>query len=376
MQERSVVVTDLNLTRTDNGDERGQTRHSNHLENRCRHLSSLPDAGGNWLRHCFGRKGGIVGSLKISKSFSKIPMPSNSQVIRSLICWRGLCIADTSLQQSAGSKERLFTANTKKVAYLIGIKRGHLGGSFRVRIGAIHMSSRKLVTVAIVLLLDACASSAPPPQHFRTPVRPDPANPIQVGEDYYPIESRKIREEGECRVKVHVDITGAVHDPEIVASTGFPRLDRACLSVLRAAHLLPATEDGQPVEATAVLPLIWSLSGNWVSANPVPSGELPGLSRCANTRMYTLPPIEKEMPIGADRALQSKPVEPISVMLELAVSSVGFISDFAVLKSSGSESMDEQAIVIARRLKLTAAIKDGAPVESCARLAVVWSAHH
>ena len=42
---------------------------------------------------------------------------------------------------------------------------------------------------------------------------------------------------------------------------GFPRLDEACLKGVHGQRMLPATEEGKPIEKTASLPIVWKLTG-------------------------------------------------------------------------------------------------------------------
>jgi protein TonB len=87
----------------------------------------------------------------------------------------------------------------------------------------------------------------------------DPKHPLKIGEDYYPDASRRANEEGTCRVKITVAADGRIVDASIDTSSGFPRLDEACLKGVRGQRVLPATEDGQPVELTTIVPITWKL---------------------------------------------------------------------------------------------------------------------
>ena len=49
-------------------------------------------------------------------------------------------------------------------------------------------------------------------------------------------------------MRMTVTADGLVKDLEIVKSTGYARLDEACLEAFRDEHLFPGTEDGVPVE--------------------------------------------------------------------------------------------------------------------------------
>ena len=108
-------------------------------------------------------------------------------------------------------------------------------------------------------------TNAPPPPVSaakaipRTNIRPDKNHPLKIGEDYYPDASKRNNEEGTCRVQIHVSAQGTITDATIVQTSGFPRLDEACLKGVKGQRMLPATEDGKPVETVAVLPITWKL---------------------------------------------------------------------------------------------------------------------
>jgi protein TonB len=102
------------------------------------------------------------------------------------------------------------------------------------------------------------AVAAPPKPG--TPPRMDPKHPLKIGEDYYPDASKRANEEGRCIVTVTVAVDGRITSEAIQTSSGFPRLDEACLKGVHGQRLLPATEDGKPVEKTVALPIVWKLT--------------------------------------------------------------------------------------------------------------------
>lgn len=93
-----------------------------------------------------------------------------------------------------------------------------------------------------------------------TNVRQDPTHPLKIGEEYYPDGSKRANEEGRCVVKLTVAADGRIVDPTIQESTGFPRLDEACVSAVRGQRMLPATENGRPIETTVGIPIVWKLN--------------------------------------------------------------------------------------------------------------------
>ena len=108
---------------------------------------------------------------------------------------------------------------------------------------------------------------APPPVTqakaiARTSIKMDPRHPLKIGEDYYPDASKRNNEEGTCRVQMHVSASGAITDASIQQTSGFPRLDEACLKGVQGQRMLPATEDGKPIDTVVVLPIKWKLKSD------------------------------------------------------------------------------------------------------------------
>jgi protein TonB len=103
------------------------------------------------------------------------------------------------------------------------------------------------------------AVAAPPKPG--TPVGMDPKHPLKIGEDYYPDASKRANEEGRCIVLMTVAADGRITNESIQTSSGFPRLDEACLKGVHGQHMRPATEEGKPVEKTVSIPIVWKLTG-------------------------------------------------------------------------------------------------------------------
>jgi len=103
--------------------------------------------------------------------------------------------------------------------------------------------------------------AAPPPPKASTSIRMDPKHPLRIGEEYYPDASKRANEEGRCIVQVTVSATGKITGETIQTSSGFPRLDEACLKGVHGQQVIPATEEGKPVEKTVSIPIVWKLTG-------------------------------------------------------------------------------------------------------------------
>jgi protein TonB len=93
-----------------------------------------------------------------------------------------------------------------------------------------------------------------------TKVRMDPKHPLRIGADYYPDASRRANEMGRCVVRVTVAVDGRITAAVLQSGSGFSRLDQACLNGVRGQRMLPATEDGKPIESTISIPIVWNLS--------------------------------------------------------------------------------------------------------------------
>lgn len=101
--------------------------------------------------------------------------------------------------------------------------------------------------------------AAPPPKIAGTPPRMDPKHPLHIGEEWYPDASKRANEEGRCVVTMTVAADGRVTAETLQQSSGFPRLDDACLKAVHGQRMLPATEEGKPVEKTVSIPISWKL---------------------------------------------------------------------------------------------------------------------
>ena len=105
------------------------------------------------------------------------------------------------------------------------------------------------------------AAPAPPAPKAGTSIKMDPKHPLKIGEEYYPDASKRSNEEGRCIVTITVSADGKISNESIQTSSGFPRLDEACLKGVHGQRMLPATEDGKPVEKTVQIPIVWKLTG-------------------------------------------------------------------------------------------------------------------
>ena len=134
----------------------------------------------------------------------------------------------------------------------------------------VDIQAPQVETTAITQVTQTVQPPPPPVQQVAAVVAPkpgtsvkmDPKHPLHIGEDYYPDASKRANEEGRCIVTVTVAADGRISGEAIQTSSGFPRLDEACLKGVHGQRMIPSTVDGKPVESTAALPIVWKLTGN------------------------------------------------------------------------------------------------------------------
>ncbi len=128
----------------------------------------------------------------------------------------------------------------------------------------VDIQAAPAATNAITQITQTQAPPAPvaqaPPPPPGTPPRMDPKHPLKIGEEWYPDASKRANEEGRCIVQMTVAADGRVAAETLQQTSGFPRLDEACLKAVHGQRMLPATENGKPIEKTVSIPIVWKLT--------------------------------------------------------------------------------------------------------------------
>lgn len=86
----------------------------------------------------------------------------------------------------------------------------------------------------------ATAASGAPAQDLKTSTRVEPT---------YPAQSRRLGEEGSVKLRILVDATGRPKTIEVMASSGFQRLDQAAQEAVRRWRFKAATDGSRAIEA-------------------------------------------------------------------------------------------------------------------------------
>ena len=77
----------------------------------------------------------------------------------------------------------------------------------------------------------------------------------------YPSLSRRLREQGLVKLRVHVTVDGRAGEVTLHKSSGFERLDRAALDAVRRWRFRPAQQAGKPVAGWVLVPVRFELHG-------------------------------------------------------------------------------------------------------------------
>ncbi len=103
---------------------------------------------------------------------------------------------------------------------------------------------------------------AAPVQHTITPPRMDPRHPFNIGEEYYPDASKRAGEEGRCILLMRCRRERANSSMRTIqTSTGFPRLDEACLKGVKGRRCFPAWKTASRSKDHFPFAIIWKLTG-------------------------------------------------------------------------------------------------------------------
>ena len=225
---------------------------------------------------------------------------------------------------------------------------------------AVMIRSLSVYLIATFIWIQGTQADVPPEPRIVVdkPVRIDPTRPLNIGREFYPAESAKAREEGKCIVRVAVDKFGNIHDPKIVTSSGFERLDAACITALSSGHMLPAIKNGVAIDSTTGIPISW---------------KLPKSSTLADCMA-----IPASLPLAsAQTDATAKPKDPrqgisARVVLRLFVSETGAIDGVKVDRSSGNKRLDDAAIKLVTGQKLIPAMSGSQAIAACVTLPIIW----
>jgi TonB family protein len=195
----------------------------------------------------------------------------------------------------------------------------------------------------------------------KKPGRIDPNHPLKIGTQYYPIESKRHGENGWCLIRFQVDPDGLIRAKQLTTSTGFDRLDSACLATVANGQMIPATIDGKPVFYWPEMPIVWFQDKPPARPNFDP---------------FSVPKVRKDyqLKIGPDHY----PPESREMNQEGDCTVHGFvkqdgaISDINVSRSTGFAALDKACILAIQQAPFVPAQKNGAAVGAFFDINISW----
>lgn len=206
----------------------------------------------------------------------------------------------------------------------------------------------------------APATDTPP---VTKPGRMDPKHPLHIGSDHYPKQSLKNHEQGACYMSFLINTDGSVPAAQLLKSSGYPRLDTACIESIIGVPMLPGTVNEMPITGWFDFPVVWLL-------NP------PHLTRH--------PPLEKSaVPRIADgyELLAGKEFNPDSTrsghpkgycVVHAVVDTTGKVRDARVTSSTVSSMLDRLCVTTIARARFTPELQNGLAVEDATDVAIYW----
>jgi TonB family protein len=212
---------------------------------------------------------------------------------------------------------------------------------------------------------DAAPATPPPapalppiattPSVSKTPPMQDPKHPLHIGEEYYPVESRRLGEEGTCVVRLQVDADGYIRATQLLSSTGHQRLNAACLSSFTDARMIPATVDGKPAESWFLFRVNWKLNGLGFNNTP---------------RIRD----DYHLKVGPDDypPLSRKLHQEGDCIVHATVEHDGPPSNVTVTKSTGYAPLDQACLTAVQQAQFIAARQAGGSLPASADINITW----
>ena len=187
------------------------------------------------------------------------------------------------------------------------------------------------------------------------PAMLDPKHPLRIGSEYYPLESKVRGEEGTCVLRVQVDSDGYVRATQLLTSTGYPRLNTACLSSSIDGRLIPATIGGKPVASWFLFRVDWRLTGTTFNDRPKIRDDY-------------------QLKVGPDYypPLSRKLHQEGDCIVHVTVDQDGPPSTVTVTKSTGYDPLDQACIVAIKEAQFVAARLYGQALPASTDVDITW----
>ena len=162
-------------------------------------------------------------------------------------------------------------------------------------------------------------------------------------------------------VRIQVDADGEVPVVQVVSSTGFERLDDACLAAFADVRFHPATVDGKSVSSWSIFSISWTL-GKQIDSHTADFTAVPHIQD--NYRFDVGPKYYPE----ASRTMHQEG----DCVIKMYVAESGTLSDVAVSKSTGFSTLDQACVEAVQSARFKPAKRDDAAVGAWTRVSISW----
>jgi TonB family protein len=186
---------------------------------------------------------------------------------------------------------------------------------------------------------------------------------MTIRQEFYPPQSKFAGEEGTCFVAMLVDIDGRITAVQLLISTGYLRLDAACIAAVVNERMLPATINGKPAVGWFAAPMTWLMA-----EKKFPRQSLVGLAIPRMPDYYELQVGSKYYPATA---LERK--EQGICVVHLLVNAKGVVSETQLSKSTGFPDLDRACIDAVILADFIPAQATGSPPnDAWTDIAMIW----
>lgn len=170
------------------------------------------------------------------------------------------------------------------------------------------------------------------------------------------------RELGRCDILLWATADGYVRVSQVLKSTGYARLDAACLRAVSGKKMIPAHDKSGPIDGWAILPV--TFEAMMANEPRAPDHLTPSPSLALDQPLHVK---VSDYPRGA---LERH--EHGDSWVHVVVSDSGGVLDVSITESSGSSDLDQGAIAAIGSARFNPAYRDHKPVKSSAEVMVSW----
>ena len=171
--------------------------------------------------------------------------------------------------------------------------------------------------------------------------------PVTQCDAFYPAAEKTAHTNGQVLLSLSFTKDGKAHDSIVAKSSGNQALDAAALSCANGFSIAPPTLDGQPLEISWLAIVLWRADGH--SFITIPSLKPP----CVN---YPDPGREAKV-----------------TMVKFRIHDNGTVSDSALVKTSGDDDLDKEALFCVNYWIYPVPQINGEPTELDWQAALIWA---